>query len=329
MEDAIEVRARDLLTLVVILAQFEKFNDDIIDLLKNSKDYSFNKIQKLKNNGNVIGSKKLKEFYSNNKDIINVVNGYSNIGYFIDCNYDVNKGEIKDDFRRLYNYLLDNNGKLKSIADLVLRIERLGFEKILFNDQIDFTSSTYYTSSSFNLYDEFSYLDNMYVIPTYDGQTIEYKTRDSSYEIIIEKGINNEVYGKKIIFNDLLMNAEQLPLELTKEETFDKIVKLRSDVQSQYDILRESINLSIGIDSLKSKYCWIYNLANICDVIDIKTKLLSVLNDLKEDILEMEYLSDSYENLITNNNKVLTKEKVRNEKMLELRRRKEVGIDYH
>ena len=327
MEDAIEVRTRDLLTLIVILNEFEDFNNKVIDLIKNKNDYSFNKIQKLSKNEKVIGAKKLKDFYNDNSEIINVINSYSNIGYFIDFNYDLNNGQLKDGFNQLYNYLLKNKDKLNGIIDLLIRIEKLGFENIFYNDKLDFSKNSYKTSSQYYLCEDFYYLDNMYVVPTYDGEKIEYKTKGSSYEMKLQKGFKNTVYKRSITFNDLLVNPNRLPSELTKEETLDVITKLRYDIQSQYDILRESINMSLCIDDLKSKYCYLYDLANMCDVIEIKMKLLDVLKDLEEDILEIEYLSNSYEKTITNKNNVLSEEKVNIEKKKELKRRKTAFID--
>ena len=326
MEETINIRTKDLLTLIVILNEFENFNKEVIDLLKNN-GFSVPKLAKLNKNEKVFGAKKLKDFYEKNSDIINIIDSYSDICHFISYNYDLINNRPRKCFYELYNYLCDNKDKLNSVVDLLIKVQKLGFDNILFNDKIDFTQRIYKINTMPIMDEEYYYLENMYVVPAYDGQIIEYKTSGSNYEMRLRKGYKDNIKVDSISINDLFMDPKTIPDELSKEETYDTIIKLRTDIQNQYDILRESINLSIGIDELKEKYNYIYNLSNICDDMEIKTKLLAVLADLKDEIFELEYLSNNYKKLITNRNKVLTEEKVEKEKKLELKRRKEPVMD--
>ena len=322
MEDSIEIGTRDLLTLVVILDEFEDFNNKVIDLL-NSGDFSFAKLKKISKKEKVLGAKKLKEFYEKNKEIINVINSYSNIYYFIADNYDLVNRKLSDETTKLYEYVLNNKDKINKIVDLLIRVEKLGFSRLTFDEKADFTSNLY-KLNTYPMYDEeINYTENMYVIPSYDGETIKYKTKSSNYEIKLTRGIT-KILRRKITFNSLVVDASNLPDEITKETTVDKIIKLRSDVQSQYDILRESVNLSVGVLELESKYHYIFNLANICDDFDLKEKLLKTLDDLREDILELDFLSKRYQSLITNNNPIISDEKIEKEKKQEFARRRKL-----
>ena len=327
MEGTIEVSTSDLLALIVIIDEFEEFNNNFIELINNTANLNFYKLKKIMNDEKVFGNKELKEFYINNKEIINVINSYSNIYDFVAYNYDFTNKKIKDSFYQLYIYLKNNKSKLNKVIDLVIKIKKLGFNYLSISTNYDFTEQIYGMFGMPMINDEISYLDNMYVIPSYNGDIINYKTSDSDYEIILKKGVKKDVYVEKMFINNLFMDIKKLPEEINYNNTFEYILKLRADIQNQYDILRQAINLSIGIDDLRNKYSHIFDLANLVDDTNIKNKLLSTLKNIEEDILELEYLSDNYRKVISNNNSLISENKVEEEKKLALKIRKNSYID--
>ena len=327
VEGTIDIGTKDLLTLVLILDKFDSFNNDVIDLLQNSNDFSFNKLQKVMKNEKLRGAKKLKEFYVHNLDVIEIINIYSHIFNFIACNYDVAYGKLNEDIDKLYHYLLSHKDKINEIIDLVIKVERLGFNNITFNEDFDFTMKDYKVGSYLFVDETFAYLDNMYVVPTYNENKIEYKTKGSNYEILIKKGYKDSLYGIKISLNDLCMDASRLPEELNRKETVDKIIELRTNVIKQYNLLRESVDLSIGIDELKQKYWYIYDLIQASEDKEFKSKLSRVLSDLEEDIMEIEYLSNGYQKEIAVDNPIINEARIESEKKLALQRKRDILIN--
>ena len=309
------VRTTDLLALTVILDRFEQFDKEVKKLLEYCYGiYDISKLKAISNNEKVLGNRKLKEFYIKNKETIDLINICSDIYSFIVYNYNSDY-ELNNSIAYLYNYLLNNKENTFKITNLLLKVYKLGFDYILFNEYLDFTKNEY------NAYfDEFTYLDNMYVVPTYKGNSITYKTKDSNFEMKLKRGMN-KVYPVKITFNSLLVDSNKLPESLTKEDTYGKIVELKDNIQKDYDSLRESINLSLGADELRQKYEYILNIASMCDDKKIKEKLLSTLSDINEDILELEYMINKYGESIVNNNELLSEANLQKEKEKELKRR--------
>lgn len=320
MKDTIEIDVRDIITLAVIIDKFEEFNNEIVMLLRNSNDFDYHKLKRLNNNQKIIGAKKIKEFYEKNSEIIYVINSYSNLYDFVFNNYDFISGKPYEKFVELYNYLLNNKERLNITFNLLAKLGSLSFDRVSFNPDFDFTKNTYQLSAFPYIYEKFYYLDNMYAIPTYDNH-IEYKTKGSDYEICLGKGHKDSAFKRNISLRSLFMDPSRLPNYLSKEQTLDEILHLKSDIQNQYDILRETINISVSIENLKYEYKHLYNLVNLCDDMSIKTKMLATLCDLQEDLLELEYLNDNYGKLITNNNNLITEEKLEFEKQQRLQRK--------
>ena len=322
MDSTIEIRTKDLLTIAVILDEFEDFSKNVIDLLKESKNirffYTLNKVIK---GETVLGAKKIKDFYINNRVIVDVVNGYSDIHYFIAYNFDMYNKTLNEGTNNIYHYLLNNKDKIKNIIDSLIRIERLGFNTIYFNENFDFTNDIYRLSENPVLYTRFFYLDNLYAVPTYKNSDIKYKTKKSEYKMEMKTDME-VVEPLHIYLNTLLFDHNRLPEELDKKEIIDKILELKLNIKGQYDTLKESVDLSIGIDELKQRFEYVLNLSYMCDDLVIKKRLLSVLSDIKEELYELEYISNSYNKNIAQNYPTISEEKLKEEKVLELNRRK-------
>lgn len=322
VKQTIKIGTRNLLTLIVILDEFEEFNNNIIELINNKDEFNINKFSKIARKEKVFGAKTMKDFFDNNKEIINIINSYYSMYSFLVENYDFDKGTLNESTKNLYDYFINNKDEVKKTVDLIVRIIRLGFSEITYNPDYDFSEKMYEIRSVPTILDEFYSVDNPYIIPSYSGEVIDYKTKNSNYELLLKNELNG-IKPKQITLNNLFMDYTILPEELTKEQTIGKIIELRKEVQSQYDVLRESVNLNVGIKELEDKFYYVYDIACICDDFDIKEKLLSIMNNIQEDILELTYQGERYQKLISNNNIVLTNDRIEKENIKELKRRKE------
>ena len=154
--------------------------DDYRDFKNRLNIYMFNNYNKMEMNnlirissGKFIISSRTKQFYEENKKIIDTINQYSSLNKFINT---------KDNIEYFYAYLNDNKDKLNDIISLLSRLKKLNFNEFALNSDEDFTKSEYKISKKERLA-TISYLENMEVIPNCNNDIVCYKSKGSNYII--------------------------------------------------------------------------------------------------------------------------------------------------
>lgn len=329
----ISVHVNHLIALCYILNDYDEFTKNLTRLIKvkhkNNTDIVYN-LYKISKGQVVIGSKKVKKFYQNNKSVIDTINKFSSISEFITHNYDWH-GNLREepgvDF--FYKYITSHQKDLERILSLLEQINKLGFDRLEFNEELDFTNNEYQIYTRFNDNFRISYLDNMEAVPNYRSDVVEYKTTGSNYEIVAHVSFSDlsKYDEKEIIVNSLLFDYKRLPEDITKEFTFDRIVSLKKEQQEDCDSIRNSVDLSIGVDDLYSQFGTTSRIIERLKNVESKEQLREILLGIKSYLDQLKSISSKYDDSVSQSDSTITKEKLQEEKQLYLKRRYWASID--
>ncbi len=326
----ISIHVNNLIALCHILNDYDEFTQNLTRLIKvkDNRDIVYN-LYKISKGQVVVGSKKVKRFYQDNKSVIDIINKFSSISEFITHNYDWH-GNLREepgvDF--FYKYITNHQKDLERILPLLEKIKKLGFDRLEFNEELDFTNNKYKIHTRFNDNFRISYLDNMEAVPNYRSDVVEYRTTGSNYEIVadVSFGVLSKCW-KKIIVNSLLFDYKILPEDITKEFIFDKIVSLKKEQQEDCDSIRNSVDLSIGVDDLCSQFDTTSRIIESLKNVESKEQLHEILLGIKSYLDQLQSLSSKYDDSVAQNDSPITKEKLQEEKRLCLERRHWNSID--
>lgn len=328
----ISVHVNNLIALCHILNDYNEFTKNLTRLIKvkhkDNRDIVYN-LYKISKGQVVIGSKKVKKFYQNNKSVIDTINKFSSISEFITHNYDWH-GNLREEpgVEFFYKYITSHQKGLERILSLLEQINKLGFDRLEFNEELDFTNNEYKIYTRFNDNFRISYLDNMEAVPNYRSDVVEYKTTGSNYEIVADVSFSDlSKYGKKIIVNSLLFDYKSLPEDITKEFTFDRIVSLKKEQQEDCDSIRNSVDLSIGVDDLYSQFDTTSRIIERLKNVESKEQLCGILLGIKSYLDQLQSISSKYDDSVAQNDSFITKEILQKEKRLYLERRYWASID--
>ena len=212
----------NLIALSKVLDNFEDFNEKVRNLVSIvcNREVIY-KLGQVSNGVDCFNSDKIKDFYNENKSIIDVINEYS----FICSNYDVNGNVMyNDSLNFFYSYMQENRDGIDSIVSVLERIKELGFSTLYFNQKLEGSSDVYSISTSFNDNDTIIYLDNMEVVSN-DGEYISYRTLNPSFRLILVPDRDDiSKVNKRVEVNSLLFDTSLLPESLSKDSTFNQIM---------------------------------------------------------------------------------------------------------
>lgn len=216
----------NLIALSKVLDNFEDFNEKVRNLVSIvcNREVIY-KLGQVSNGVDCFNSDKIKDFYNENKSIIDVINEYSSIYSFICSNYDVNGNVMyNDSLNFFYSYMQENRDGIDSIVSVLERIKELGFSTLYFNQKLEGSSDVYSISTSFNDNDTIIYLDNMEVVSN-DGEYISYRTLNPSFRLILVPDRDDiSKVNKRVEVNSLLFDTSLLPESLSKDSTFNQIM---------------------------------------------------------------------------------------------------------
>lgn len=320
-------KVNNLIALYNILDEFEEFEKRLRTVISPKYNRDFvNQLWHISHGNFKIGTRKAKKFYEKNKMVIDTINTYSTISMFINDNYDW-YGNPKGSLQIFYEYISDHKEQMEKILAVLVKLNELGIGELDFNDELDFTHETQkiYTQLSDNL--EIAYLDNLTVIPDYNPGSLLYKTNDSNYKITVGfKSGENVRYRTKVVLNSLMFDPNRLPKNLSKEETFDKIIGLKEQKQEEYSAIRDSVTLGIGIDDLYAMFNSINSKINSLESVERKSELIELLAKIKEAILKMQTISAEYNQQIAGKNPSISEKFLDEQKQAFVKRREDAKI---
>lgn len=324
-----EMEIDNMITLCHIVDEFDEFEKRLIPAIspKYNRDFIF-KVWDVSRGKFKLFAGKAKRFYEENKSVIDAMNQYSNVPTFINLNYGY-YGTTTGHLRFFYEYLVSHKEEIPKILELLDRLKELGFSKFEFNEELDFTKEIYDVSSDFWRIYRFTYVANAQAIPNYDSY-INYKTLDSNYKIELKRSMGEEfaTYSKKITLNSLLFDPNTLPLKLDRENTYNKVVKSKSEQKGKTSMIRNSVDLSVSVSDLERQFIVSDLIISKLEEVKNKEEFVAVLSSIREDLGKLKTLTDKHNASISEQEPLLTADVLENEKTLYLRRREASKIDW-
>lgn len=306
MEIKEEAKIDNLIALCYLVYDYEEFYQKFIQSVITFSDKYREFIEQLYDisKGKFrLGAKQIKRFYNENKLIIDIINEYSNIVSFMNDIYNCRHCKLKF----LYEYISSHRGEIDKILAVLAKLKELGFDKLEFAADLDFTQESYkiYALPYDNFY--ITYLDNLIVIPSYDPDVVSYKTKGSSYKMRIEFSVDNISESvREIVLNDLIFDPSRLPKAITIEEIFKKVVSLANDKTREYFMVEDSINLSVSIEELYAMFNSVSATIDELENIDKKQELIDALSNIREAILKMQAISNEYSKKLVTDNDIIS-----------------------
>jgi len=320
----------DAITLCHILEEFAVFNSNLNAALEGesiNSNFIIN-LNKISHGEKCFGALKAKRFYLDNKSVIDIINMHTSIYNFIANNYD-HKGTIKRDaLWNLYMYLKHHQEDLDAILAVLYKIRDLGLVRLHFGQKLDFSAETYSVNLYFNSNPSIVYLDNMEAKPSYRSDIIEYTTIDSPYRIILDTHFLrvHPSEWNEIEVNTLIFDPSRLPRVINQEETCDKIIALGSTKQKEYQAIRNSVNLGVGIADLYALFTKVHGKIESLANVEQKEKLIALCFEIKETMEKMQALGAEYDKSIESTLDI-SQEVLDSEKEAYVRRREASKID--
>lgn len=326
------IRTNHLIVLCEIGENYKSFCNDLEKLIKSKSNRDL--ITKAYNvmQGKIsICSKKYKEFREKHKHTIEIMNRYSCLSNLTILSYDA-KGKRRENLTEdyFYQYIQEHKEDIETIKAVALKIKNLGFDEINFGEEIDFTDVEY----ELNTFDgsDFAFLENMEISPTYLNSPIKYRTKASSYCLLLGSngyGSNKEIskYNRNIKINSLIFDPNKLPNEITTESTIDIIKELAEKKKTENKDIRDSIDLSITTSDLTNCFERLKDTSEKIDKIKDNQELINLLNQMQNTLSQLQLFGINYENQIINSHTGITTKTMEREKKLYLDRRSWSSID--
>ena len=131
---------------------------------------------------------------------------------------------------------------------VVDKLKKLGISEVTLDEDADFTSDVYYTSSTFDI----TLLDNMETLPTYKKGVACYHSLDSKYKITRPRTERYWPYNdsRKITLTSLAIDPETLPDSLED----DAIDELFSGMINETSEMNQAISRSVELYSMIIDY---------------------------------------------------------------------------
>lgn len=318
----LKIDVDDAVLLCCIFYQYETFNRNLSDFLKNEKNKigTIDKLEKVIAGQCFLASRKFKKFYQDNKSVIDKINIYSSLHSFLSRNYVFDDDMVLFKNGKLYEYMYKNREKLDTIIELFGKIKNLGFKVLEFSEDMDFSCEEYSFGVDSTYFKRVIYLDNLEAIPSYHDGVVKYKSIGSNYKMIIDYSFQSAT-PERIILNDLTFNPDRLPDSISEKEITSKIVESKSRVEHESAAIRNSADLSISVENMLRAFSNASQTINGLCVVDKKAKLIDLLTDIKENLVLMQEISASYDQSLIENHPSITASKLSEEK--KLRRKKE------
>lgn len=323
------IKVDHLIVLCEIGEEYKSFCDDLEKLIKSKTNRDLvNEAYRVIQGKFSIHSGKYKSFLEKHKRTIEIMNNYSCLSSLTIFNYDAkgNRSEnLPEDY--FYIYIQKNKEYVEIIKEVALKLKKLGFEYIYFEENLDFTEYEYKLNTSYG--SDFVFLENVEINSTYLNNPIKYKTNYSSYCMFL--GLNDgkkelSKYRKKIYLNSLILDPNRISDEITYDSTIGVIKKLADDKKTEYSDIRNSVDISIATSDLRNQFEHLKQLVVKIDKVKKNKELANILEQMQSVMNQLQIFSENFEKEIIDSNSNITEQKLEQEKKLYLERRHQDSI---
>ena len=145
-----------------------------------------------------------------------------------------------------YHYLKEHEDDVPKMLPVVDKLKKLGISEVTLDEDADFTSDVYYTSSTFDI------TLHMETLPTYKKDVACYRSLDSKYKITRPRTEDKWYYhdSRKITLTSLAIDPETLPDSLED----DAIDELFSGMINETSEMNQAISRSVELYSMIIDY---------------------------------------------------------------------------
>lgn len=310
------IYTKNLIALCHILDEYENFKNRLRKLIGKKLDVDFIKKLEDVSIGEFSLSIKARDFYKQNKKIIDTINQYTNISLFINDNYDCELNEINvvDYF---YNYIKEHRDEMDKILRLLERLRELRIVSISLNKNINFSSETYEMNTWMPYNYKLVILDNMEAVPGYSTDLVRYKTNGSSYKITIGGAfgdLNRYPIGK-ITLNSLTFDESRLPNYGSPEDVYQTILGLKEEKEDEYAAIKTSVDLNVGLEGLNKAVTIISKRIENIEDSEKKQEFIYQLTIIKNTIIKLQSINEQMDDAVVSSG-LVSKETLEKEKQL-------------
>lgn len=318
MEKTYKINTNHLIALCHINEEFKNFQLNLSAEIAKDKDFIVYLVMYLMGK-RLFGHNNVKMFYRLNKLTIDKIEKYTAFSSFFQSNFDSN-GHPSLNLSTFYDYLQNNQKEISQILILLAKIKNLGLDQIHFDENYDFTQTSY----SFDIdSSSFSYLSGIEIIPSADSSKTSYVSRNSNYMILIGQSLWRE--KNEIFLNSLVFDSQELPNSLEKSETYEKIMNLKTGKKQESTIISETVDLSVNVYDLQQLYEEISYRVNNYTSIAEKEELLKLLASISSLIAKMEEISSKNKSQVASTYLEFSPEYIEEEQKEYVRKREEAS----
>lgn len=318
-EQCKSISINHLITLCEVGEDYKLFCDDLEILIKSKTNKDFvNEAYQVMQGKFSIRSSKYKSFIEKHKQTIETMNKYFCLSNLTVLSYDT-KGNRRENLPEdyFYQYIQQNKENIEKIKEVALKLKELGFNEIKYGENLDFTEIEYDLDTFYE--SEFAFLENIEVNSTYLRSPIKYKTSSSCYCMCLTSksyGSKKEVskYDRKIYLNSLILDPNSLPDEITTESTVGVIKKLVDNKKTEYSDIKNSVDLSIATDDLRTQFEHLKQVVESIDKIKDKEELASILYQMQSIMMQLQNFGENFEKEIIDSNASITTQTLEQEK---------------
>ena len=297
MENVMKIN--DLTIMVSTIDKFALFSENARKLMASSKNanqalmnlYNISKGQK------VFGARNIKKFYEKNKEVVDTINKYSDINLFL-SKYYATSGKIKDEnLLNYHEYVISHQEHKEEMLKLLESLREKGIENIIVDEKADFSFVGYSLCKNFQFNTSFAYLDNMEATPSYDDNILWYETNKSDYKMNITPKYSeaDSNYCQVIEVNNLWFDPERLPKSLSKKDTFDEIISLREKKEDEYKVIKDAVELRLGVNDLYEQYNKLMSIADGLTTGGNNKGIIYALQKINNDLTQLQIAEKGYE----------------------------------
>ena len=236
--------------LVSFYDDLDEFNDGLERLLKKNRNRDVGKLLDAIAMGKKVFMmpKDVKEFYEKHQDFFQaIIEKRQASRYYVKGDPLIYPFLFSWDnvpIANFYHYLKEHEDDVPKMLPVVDKLKKLGISEVTLDEDADFTSDVYYTSSTFDI----TLLDNMETLPTYKKDVACYRSLDSKYKITRPRTEDKWYYhdSRKITLTSLAIDPETLPDSLED----DAIDELFSGMINETSEMNQAISRSVELYSM-------------------------------------------------------------------------------
>ena len=297
MKQPYVLHIKDLILLCHIADDLEAFNQDLEVLIeKLSKKEVLRELRELSKKNPKCIHTVVSEFFDKHRDTINSINEHTRIDRFLRTYYDTEgKMGSRSNLPYFYHYIKSHRENQEQLLSTASKIKDLDFTTIEMQEGWDF-SGTYQMDTEFSKNLFIVYSKVVEFLPSYSDEQINYEISSSPYIIISIPDESGTYKTKRILVNTLLFSPSILPNGTSKEDTFDDLIKRKSNTNLESEnALRIAIDWNKSIYGLKTNLSTIEGLIENLNQETTTPQLIQAIQQIKSGITVLQQNGEIYE----------------------------------